>query len=77
MSTKYLNESERFQGQNRANRAEMFNGFGANYLGDTIVFILATYFGASNIILGFVSSGIYITGIVLPIIPRLLKGRDL
>ena len=77
MSTKYLNESEKIKGQNCANRAEIFNGFGANYLGDTIVFILATYFGASNIILGFVSSGIYITGIVLPIIPRLLKGRDL
>ena len=77
MSTKYLNESEKIRGQNCANRAEVYNGFGANYLGDTIVFILATYFGASNIVLGFVSSGIYITGVVLPIIPRLLKGKNL
>lgn len=74
--TKYLSEAEKTVGQERLYRSELWNGLGFSMLGDTIVYILAVNFGASNIALGYIASAIYIVGIVLPIMPRMFQNRN-
>jgi len=75
--TRYLSETEKAAGQKRLYRAELWNGIGYSMLGDTIVYILAVRFGASNISLGYIASAMYIVGILLPVMPRLLKGLNI
>ena len=57
-------------------RQELHNGVAYSLLGDTIVYLLAIYFGASNIALGYIASASYIAGIVLPFVPQVFKGRN-
>ncbi len=57
-------------------RQELYNGVAYSLLGDTIVYLLAIYFGASNIALGYIASASYIAGIVLPFVPQVFKGRN-
>jgi len=77
MRTKYLTREEKAIGQKHYNRFQKLNGAGYNFLGDTIVYLLAIYFGASNIQLGYISSAGFLMGIFLPVIPRMLKGKNL
>ena len=57
-------------------RQELYNGVAYSLLGDTIVYLLAIYFGAGNIALGYISSASYIAGIVLPFVPQMFHGRN-
>ena len=57
-------------------RQELYNGVAYSLLGDTIVYLLAIYFGAGNIALGYISSASYIAGIVLPFVPKMFHGRN-
>ncbi len=77
MRTKYLTREEKLLGQKHYNRFQKLNGAGYNFLGDTIVYLLAIYFGASNIQLGYISSAGFLMGIFLPVIPRLVRGKNL
>ncbi|MDD4011149.1 MAG: MFS transporter [Sphaerochaetaceae bacterium] len=77
MPTMFLSEQEKQKGRHHMMLAELFNGFGSNYLGDTIVFLIAAYFGASNMAMGYISSVLYMAGIVLPVVPRIFKGRNI
>jgi len=74
--TKYLSEAEKVFGQKKLIHAELWNGMGFSMLGDTIVYILAVRFGASNIALGYIASAMYIVGILLPVMPKLLKNGN-
>lgn len=76
MATRFLTDSERRTGQKRLGRAELLNGFASIFLGDTFVFLLAARFGAGNLMLGLISSGIYVAGLALPILMRLCEGRN-
>lgn len=76
MPTRFLNEKEKRYGQKKVFWSEIFNGFSSIYLGDTIVFLLATYFGASNLILGFISSGIFVAGFATPFLVKLFIGKN-
>ncbi len=77
MKTKYLSQKEKLIAQRYYYRFQMFNGAGYNFLGDTIVYLLAINFHASNLQLGYISSAALLMGIFLPILPRLLAGKNL
>ncbi|MDD2395239.1 MAG: MFS transporter, partial [Sphaerochaeta sp.] len=74
--TKYLSEAEKRVGRKHMYRQELYNGVAYSLLGDTIVYLLAIYFGAGNIALGYISSASYIAGIVLPFVPQMFHGRN-
>jgi len=74
--TKYLSEAEKRVGRKHMYRQELYNGVAYSLLGDTIVYLLAIYFGAGNIALGYISSASYIAGIILPFVPQMFHGRN-
>lgn len=74
--TKYLSEKEKKVGQAHLYHSEVWNGLGVSMLGDTIVYILAVRFGASNIALGYIASAMYIVGIILPVTTRIFDNRN-
>ncbi|MBN2861325.1 MAG: MFS transporter [Sphaerochaetaceae bacterium] len=74
--TRYLSDAEKRLGQKYLYTSEIYNGLGFSMLGDTIVYILAVRFGASNLALGYIASAMYIVGIVLPIMARTFRGRN-
>ena len=73
MKTKYLSKEEREEGLQHYLNWATFNGFGFSFLGDTIVYLLAIHFGASNTQLGYISSIIHVSGIILLFLPRLTR----
>lgn len=75
--TKYLNEEEKKRGQRYLNRGEAWNGVSFSLLGDTFVYLLAVQFGAGSLALGYISSAIHLMGVILPIVPRLFKGKNM
>lgn len=77
MRTKYLTEDERREGRKRIYHFQTFNGIGFNFMGATPVYLLAIHFGANNLELGYISSVLFLTGIILVILPRLLAGKNL
>ncbi len=74
--TKYLSETEKQQGRKHMYRQEVYNGIAYSLLGDTIVYLLAIYFGAGNLALGYIASASYIAGIVLPFVSIIFKGKN-
>ncbi len=74
--TKYLSDSEKKEGQRYLYHSEVFNGLGFSMLGDTIVYILAVQFNASNIALGYIASAMYIVGILLPMMARVFRHKN-
>ena len=74
--TKYLSEKEKKVGQAHLYHSEVWNGLGVSMLGDTIVYILAVRFGASNIALGYIASAMYIVGIIIPVTTRIFDNRN-
>ena len=71
--TKYLSDKEKRIGQKHMYRQEVFNGISFSLMGETVVYLLALYFGAGNFALGYISSVIFLAGIILPVVPRMLK----
>ena len=77
MKTRYLSKEEREQGTRYFLNWATMNGLGFSFLGDTIVYLLAIHFGASNLQLGYISSAVHVSGLVLLILPWLLAGKNL
>ena len=77
MQTKFLTEEERGEGRKRLYTFQALNGMGFNFMGETPVYLLAIHFGASNLELGYISSAVFLTGIILLFLPRLLAGKNL
>jgi hypothetical protein len=71
-----LNDAEKKYGQKRMFWSEIFNGFSSIFLGDTLVFLLAVHFQAGNIILGLISSGIYVAGLAMPLMMKMFVGHN-
>ncbi|MFA6681399.1 MAG: MFS transporter [Sphaerochaeta sp.] len=74
--TRYLSEAEKQQGRKHMYRQEVYNGIAYSLLGDTIVYLLAIYFGAGNLALGYIASASYIAGVVLPFVSIIFKGKN-
>jgi hypothetical protein len=77
MQTRFLSEEERQDGKSYLYKFQALNGMGFNFMGETPVYLLAMHFGASNIELGYISSAIFLTGIILLFLPRFLAGGNL
>ena len=77
MQTKYLSEQERKKGRHHFKLYEFWNGVSMGLLGDTFINILAVYFSASNLSLGYISSALYITALAVPLVLPLLKGKNI
>jgi hypothetical protein len=77
MQTKYLSAAERAKGQKHYLRHAWFNGLNFPLAGDTVVYLLALSFSATNIQLGYLSSTLHITGLILPFVPLLFKGKNI
>lgn len=77
MQTKYLSEKEREKGQHHFALYEVWNGVSIGLLGDTLVYILAVYFSANAFELGYISSALYITALIVPFIAPLLVGKNI
>ncbi len=76
-TTRFLSQKEKEKGLKAHMAHQRYNGAGFNFIGDTPITLLAIYFGASNIQLGYLSSVLYITGVLLLLVPRLFKGWNL
>jgi len=74
--TKYLSETEKQHGRKHMYQQEVYNGIAYSLLGDTIVYLLAIYFGAGNLALGYIASASYIAGVVLPFVSVIFKGKN-
>jgi hypothetical protein len=77
MKTKYLSKAEREKGTTHYLTWATFNGLGFSFLGDTPVYLMAIHFGATNTQLGYISSIIDASGLILLFLPRLLAGSNL
>ena len=77
MKTQYLSAAERGKGVYHYLRFAMFNGAGFSLMGDTTMYLMALYFGATNTQIGYLSAVIHVSGLVLLFLPRLLAGRNI
>jgi hypothetical protein len=75
--TRFLTEEEKQRGVKGLVQFQSFNGMGYSFLGDTTVYLLAIMYGASNVQLGYISSAAFLSGIFLPLVPRLFAGRNI
>lgn len=77
MQTKYLSEKERHIGRHHFALYEIWNGVSIGLLGDTLVYVLAVFFNANAFELGYISSALYITALVVPFLVPLLIGKNI
>ncbi|AEJ60677.1 hypothetical protein Spith_0392 [Spirochaeta thermophila DSM 6578] len=77
MRTSYLSPEERHEGLRAFLAFNAFNGVGFGLLAETIVYLLALQYGATNLQLGYISSLIHLTGFLLILFPHVLKGAPL
>ena len=77
MSSPFLSSDEKTRGIKHHYRHQAFNGMGFNFLGDTPVSLLAIYFGATNTEIGYLSSVIYVAGLLLSVTPRIFSGKNI
>ncbi len=75
--TRFLTDEEKTVGCKYLAQFQAFNGMGFSFLGDTPVYLLAIMYGATNVQLGYISSALFLSGIVLPLLPKLLAGKNL
>ncbi len=74
--TRYLSEAEKREGRKHLYLQEVFNGAAYSWVGDTIVYLMAISLSASNIALGYIAAASHLTGLILPLVPRLFDGRN-
>ena len=77
MKTKYLSKEERDTGIRHLVTWITYSGMGFSFLSDTPVQLMAIHFGATNLQLGYISSILHVSGLILLIVPRLLAGHNL
>ena len=77
MKTTYLSKEEREIGRTHFVKWAAYNGLGFSLLGDTPVQLMAIHFGATNIQLGYISSILHVSGLILLFLPRMLAGKNL
>jgi hypothetical protein len=77
MKSKYLSQEEKALGLTEYLKHITYNGLGINFLANTVVYLMAIYYGASNLQLGYISSVIHLSGVILIFLPRLIHGMNL
>lgn len=77
MKTPHLSKEERERGSRHYITWATYNGLGFSFLGDTPIQLMALHFGATNLQIGYLSSILHVSGLVLLFVPRLLAGQNL
>ncbi len=67
----YISRTKKLEGQRNYITYVFINGLGYSFLAETIIYLLAIHFGAGNLTLGYISSAVYLTGVVIFFVPRL------
>ncbi len=77
MKSKYLSQKEKSVGLAEYLKHSTYNGLGINFLANTTVYLMAIHYGASNLQLGYISSVIHLSGVILIFLPKLINGLNL
>ncbi|MDC7221017.1 MAG: MFS transporter [Spirochaetales bacterium] len=72
--THYLSAEEKETGFHYLKKHTIWNGVGFSFLTETIIYLMALHFGASNMQLGYISSTLFLSGLILLVVPHLLGG---
>ncbi len=70
----FLSRSDKQKGQKNYLSYTFINGLGYSFMAETIIYLLAMNYGAGNVALGYISSAVYLTGIVVFFVPLLFPG---
>lgn len=71
--TGYLSRLEKQKGKKNYQHYTFINGLSFSFLAETLIYLLALNYGASNIQLGYISSAVYLTGIISLFTPMLFS----
>lgn len=77
MHTKYLSSAERKEGIKQYVKFATVNGIGFSFIGETVVYLMAIYFGATNTQLGYIGSSLHLTGIITAFLPILFANVNM
>ncbi|MBF0277810.1 MAG: MFS transporter [SAR324 cluster bacterium] len=77
MKNKYLSQEEKDFGLIEYMKHSTFNALGFSFLASTSVYLMAIYYKATNLQLGYVSAVFHMSGIILIFLPKLLDGFNL
>ncbi len=66
-----LSRIRKLEGQKNYITYTFVNGLGYSFLAETIIYLLAIHFGAGNLALGYISSAVYLTGVIIFFVPVL------
>ncbi len=77
MKSQYLSQKEKALGLSEYMKHITYNGLGINFLASTTVYLMAIHCGASNLQLGYISSVIHLSGVILIFLPGLIHGMNL
>lgn len=72
--TIFLSAREKETGFTNLLKHSMWNGIGFSFMTEAIIYLMAIHFSATNVQLGYISSALYLSGLVLIIITRLFSG---
>ena len=69
----FLSRREKQKGRRSYLLYTFVNGLGYSFLAETIIYLLAMNYGAGNMQLGYISSAVYLTGLVVFFVPLLFR----
>ncbi len=69
----FLSRREKEKGRRSYLLYTFVNGLGYSFLAETIIYLLAMNYGAGNMQLGYISSAVYLTGIVVFFVPLVFR----
>jgi hypothetical protein len=72
--THFLSAEEKETGFNYLLKHSRWNGISFSFLTETIIYLMALNFNATNTQLGYISSTLYLSGLILILVPHLLGG---
>ena len=74
MRTKHLSIEERQHGKKALRRFFFLNGLGFPLMADATVTLIALHYGAGNMVIGYISIAITLTGVLTLVFPYLFQG---
>ncbi|MBN2625070.1 MAG: hypothetical protein JXA95_00285 [Spirochaetales bacterium] len=75
--THFLTAEEKETGFSYILKHSIWNGLGYSFLTETIIYLMAIHFNATNVQLGYISSALFLSGLVLLVVPHLFGGGDM
>lgn len=66
-----LSRKNKEKGQKSYLSFTFINGLGYSFMAETIIYLMAIHFNAGNLALGYISSAVYLTGVIILFVPLL------